>query len=349
MAGPYEQQTNTARQPDSNQSVPNAGVDTDQVSDVPNPPSAEPGDQIVSLLQGIQQTVQRGGETLSQLERDIKRVEQTVQRGGEMLSQLERDIKRVEQTVQRGGEMLSQLDRDIKRVERNHRRNHRKLVEHIDRLEGKVEQVEKGIKKLERKVEQVEGKVKQAELNSQRNRHGLAEYVRDSLQQFSKNIEQNIQRLEHRVEVEFAQLRGEVVQVRGEVVQVLGEVMQVRGEVVQVRREVAQVQGEVAQVWGEVEGLRQNIGFIHMDLDYMPIRIHNSMEGEHAELRYPRHVYFPIQILLCNAKRLEDAQRLDAAAYLELPALREDATDADITIQLVRYLGLPLDFVSAST
>ncbi|KAG0634102.1 hypothetical protein HOY80DRAFT_1025956 [Tuber brumale] len=68
MARPYEQQTDTVPQPSSNQSAPDSNANVDQVSDVPNTPSPEPGDRLVFMLRSIQRTVDRWEESFSELE-----------------------------------------------------------------------------------------------------------------------------------------------------------------------------------------------------------------------------------------------------------------------------------------
>ncbi|KAG0138320.1 hypothetical protein HOY82DRAFT_595899 [Tuber indicum] len=233
MAEPHEQPTNTAQQPDPNQSPPyinrNMGCQTSGVTDLL---SAEHGDTIIFLLQCIQQTVQQ-------------------------------------------------------------------VKDKVDQVEERVELAEKSIKKLEKNAEQVEGKVTRVELNSERNRLGLAEYVKNSLQRFAGVFEQNLLQLKQRVvRVE------EMVNQAGQDLQQLGQMME-------------RVEVEVGQT-------RQDIHHSNV----MPIRIRNGTTHEGEESRYP-HCLTPANPPRPHPRRgqahMTGAQGQAAATYLGVPALQEGA------------------------
>ncbi|KAG0129458.1 hypothetical protein HOY82DRAFT_610709 [Tuber indicum] len=122
MAEPHEQQTNTAPQSHSNQSISRPDVDMDQVSNIPTRLSVDQGDTIVSILQGIQQTINRVEERVEGFEELVERVKR-----------VEDKVDRVEERVKGVGEM----------------------VERVKRVEDKVDQVDKRVKGIEVVVERV--------------------------------------------------------------------------------------------------------------------------------------------------------------------------------------------------
>ncbi|KAG0634104.1 hypothetical protein HOY80DRAFT_1100636 [Tuber brumale] len=240
MGEPHEQEPNSDLQPDFNQSVPHVNRDMGhQVSNVTNSLSAEQGDTIISLLQGIQQTVQR-------------------------------------------------------------------VEENVKRVEERVEQAERKIQKLEKKVEQSEGKVERIELNSQRNRQGLAEYVKHRLQQFAGIFERNLQQLKQKV-------------------------VRVEEKIEQTGQSLQHLEQMIERVKVEVKQTRQDIHLTHP-----VIRPRTTHEDE--ELRY-QHGFIPANPPSPHSRReLARGQRQAAATYFRPPAPPEHATYGQRNPQVVRFL-----------
>ncbi|KAG0125737.1 hypothetical protein HOY82DRAFT_542990 [Tuber indicum] len=249
MAEPHEQQTNTAPQSHSNQSISRPDVDMDQASNVPNRLSVDQGDTIVSLLQGIQQTINRVEERVNGVEEiveRVKRVEDKVDRVEERVKGVEERVKVVEERVRRIEDKVGRVEDKIYRVEERVAR----VGDKVDRVGDKVYRVGERVKRVEEKIEQVERNTEKAGRN---------------LQRFEEKVEQKFQRLEQ-----------QVVQV-GEKVEQMGQNFQ-------------RLEERVGQVEAEDKQARQDINYIFKDLDFMPIRIHNSGAPENAQLRYPRHI-----------------------------------------------------------